>query len=86
MSERRRRVDWDEEIRKTERIRRRGIFMSALSFAMACAFIFGMSRLKGSAEIEMPKRIISIVFLFAAAMVFRSVMKRLSDKRNNEKK
>ncbi|MBQ3394825.1 MAG: hypothetical protein IJG55_00670, partial [Synergistaceae bacterium] len=41
---RRKRVDWDAEIQKTEKICRKGILMSILSFAMAAAFIFGMSK------------------------------------------
>jgi len=39
-----RRVDWDEEIRKTERIRRKGFFISALGFGVAVLFIFGTNR------------------------------------------
>ena len=37
----RRRVDWDEEIRKTEGIRRKGLFISALGLGVALVFIFG---------------------------------------------
>ena len=43
----RRRVDWDEEIRKTERIRRRGLFTSLLSFAVAAAVLIGVNRTGG---------------------------------------
>ncbi|MDR2527525.1 MAG: hypothetical protein LBD04_00705 [Synergistaceae bacterium] len=41
---RRRRVDWDEEVRKTERIRRRGFFISALGLGVAVLFTFGGGR------------------------------------------
>ena len=39
---RHRRVDWEEEIRKTNRIRRRGFALSALSLAVALGVIFGV--------------------------------------------
>ena len=44
---RRRRVDWDEEIRKTDRIRRRGFALSALSLVVALGVIFGVGRMGG---------------------------------------
>ena len=49
----RRRVDWDEEIRKTERIRRRGLFTSLLSFAVAAAVLIGVNR-TGGVDISVP--------------------------------
>ena len=47
MNYRRKRVDWDAEIKKTEKIKRKGLLMSAFSFAGACAFVFGISRYTG---------------------------------------
>ena len=56
---RRRRVDWDEEIRKTDRIRRRGLALSALSFAVALAVIFGAGRM-GGVEVALPRKVVAI--------------------------
>ena len=71
----RRRVDWDEELRKTERIRRRGFFISALSFAVAVAFIFGASRFKESG-VEFYRKIIFTLCLMLALFLTRCVLRR----------
>jgi hypothetical protein len=72
---RRRRVDWDEEIRKTERIRRKGLFTSALSFGVAMVFVFGASRMN-EANIEISRKVI-VAFCFVTAMfLFRAVLTR----------
>ncbi len=75
----RKRVDWDAEIRKTENIRRRGIMMSIVSFASACAFIFGISKFSGQ-EFELPRKIISLVIVsvlfIASAAIFVAIRKR----------
>lgn len=81
---RRKRVDWDEEIRKTENIRRKGLFMSVLSFGMAIAFIFGMSKYTG-ADIEIPRTVLVAVLFCVSCVVFRVVMKRRAEKRKNDK-
>lgn len=79
---RRRRVDWDEEIRKTERIRRRGLLMSALSFGMAAAFIFGMGRYTG-ADIEIPRTVLAAALFCVSCVIFAVIMKRRSQRRKN---
>ena len=71
----RRRVDWDEELRKTERIRRKGFFLSALSFAVAVAFIFGASRLKKSGLV-FDSKVTSTLCLVLALFLIRSVLRR----------
>ena len=70
----RRRVDWDEEIRKTERIRRRGLFTSLLSFAVAAAVLIGVNR-TGGVDISVPRRVISIACIVVACFVLRVTMR-----------
>ena len=81
----RKRVDWDAEIEKTEKIRRKGLFMSVLSFGMAVAFIFGMSRSTG-ADIEIPKTVLFAVIFCVSCVIFRAVVKHRAEKRNQQKK
>lgn len=81
----RKRVDWDAEIEKTEKIRRKGLFMSVLSFGMAIAFIFGMSRSTG-ADIEIPKTVLFAVIFCVSCVIFRAVVKHRAEKRNQQKK
>lgn len=80
MRSQRKRVDWDAEIRKTENIRRRGLLMSVLSFGMAIAFIFGMSRSTG-ADIEIPRTVLFAVIFCVSCVVLRVIMKHRSEKR-----
>lgn len=80
MTYRRKRVDWDEEIRKTENIRRKGLIMSVLSFGVAVAFIFGMSRSTG-ADIEIPKTVLFVVIFCVSCVVFRVIVKHRAEKR-----
>ncbi len=83
---RRRRVDWDAEIRKTERIRRRGLIMSGVSFAVAAAFIIGVWRMGGE-DIALPRKVLSVLCLVAACLVFRAVQKhraRMKDRENTK--
>ncbi|MBQ3653288.1 MAG: hypothetical protein II954_02595 [Synergistaceae bacterium] len=78
----RKRVDWDEEIRKTERIRRKGLFMSLLSFGVAVAFIFGMSRFTG-ADVEIPRTVLIAVVFCVSCVVFRAVMRHRRNKNHD---
>ncbi|MDR1048452.1 MAG: hypothetical protein LBL51_01750 [Synergistaceae bacterium] len=88
---RRRRVDWDEELRKTERIRRKGLFMSALSFGVAMVFIFGASRMN-EGGIEISRKVIvafcfvTAMFLFRAVLARRARLRREREEREMEKK
>ena len=84
MSERRKRVDWDEEIRKTEKIRRKGLLMSALSFAFACAFIFGMSKHTGI-DIEIPRTVLFAALFCVSCVIFGVIIKRRSRKNDKNK-
>ncbi len=78
----RKRVDWDEEIRKTERIRRKGLFMSLLSFGVAVAFIFGMSRFTG-ADVEIPRTVLIAVVFCVSCVVLRAVMRHRRNKNHD---
>jgi hypothetical protein len=81
---RRRRVDWDEELRKTERIRRKGLFMSALSFGVAMVFVFGASRMN-EGGIEISRKVI-FAFCFVTAMfLLRAVLARRARLRRERK-
>ena len=84
MKSERKRVDWDAEIRKTENIKRKGMLMSGLSFALACALIFGMSKASG-ADIEIPRTVLVAICFFVSCVIFRAVMKKRSQKRNKSK-
>ncbi|MCR5347573.1 MAG: hypothetical protein K6E38_07335 [Fretibacterium sp.] len=81
---RRQRVDWDAEIQKTERIRRRGLIMSGVSFAVASAFIIGVWRMGGE-DIALPRKVISVLCLAAACLVFRAVLKHRAHMKNRTK-
>jgi hypothetical protein len=71
----RQRVDWDEELRKTERIRRKGFFISALGFAVAAAFTFGAGRLSPGG-VEISRKILFTFCLMIAAFLVRLIFKR----------
>lgn len=71
----RRRVDWDEELRKTEQIRRRGFFISGLSFGVAAIFIFGASRMSENGIVLGRKVVFTLCFLIAM-FLFRLALRR----------
>ena len=81
MTYKRKRVDWDAEIRKTENIRRKGLLMSVLSFGMAIAFIFGVTRSTG-ADVEIPKTVLFAVIFCVSCVILRVIMKHRAEKRN----
>ena len=72
---RRRRVDWDEEIRKTDRIRRRGFALSALSLVVALGVIFGVGRM-GGVDVSVPRKVVAIACLVLGVFLFRVVLRR----------
>ena len=79
----RKRVDWDAEIRKTENIRRKGLLMSALSFGVACALIFGMSKYTGK-SIELPRTVLVAVCFCVSCLVLRVIMKKRAKRHERE--
>ena len=84
MTSKRKKIDWDAEIQKTENIKRRGFLMSGLSFALACVLIFGMSKATGN-EIEIPRAVLVTICFFVSCVVFGIVIKRRSKKRKELK-
>jgi uncharacterized membrane protein len=42
---RRRKVNWDEEIKKSEEIRRKGLRLTLVTFLMALFWLFGMGHM-----------------------------------------
>ena len=82
MTVRRKRVDWDAEIQKTENIKRKGILMSTLSFAVAAAFIFGMSKSTG-ADVKIPGAVLIAVAFCVSCFVLRAIMKYRSKRREH---
>jgi hypothetical protein len=82
----RRRVDWNEELRKTEGIRRKGLFISALSFGVAAIFIFGAGHLnKGGIELSR-KVIFTFCFLLAMFLMSGVLRRREHLRREREKR
>ena len=79
----RQRVDWDEEIKKTERIKRRGIIMSVISFCAAIAFIFGINRFAGHGNLEIPKSVLAAAFFIVSCLILRAIIKHRQRKNNN---
>ena len=79
------RVDWDEEIKKTERIKRRGIIMSVISFCVAIAFIFGINKFAGSGAggLEIPKSVLAAACFIVSCLILRAVIKHRQRKNNN---
>ena len=79
------RVDWDEEIKKTERIKRRGIIMSVISFCVAIAFIFGINKfaVSGSGGLEIPKSVLAAACFIVSCLILRAVIKHRQRKNNN---
>ena len=68
-------MDWDEEIRKTERIRRKGLFISGLGFAVAVTCIFGVN-LMGGAGVDLSRKIIFAVCIVLSILVLRITWRR----------
>ncbi len=77
----RKRVDWDEEIRKTEQIKRKGLLMSLVSFAVAAAFIFGIGRFTDN-SIEIPRTVLFAGLFCVSCFVFRAIVRKRTSRKN----
>jgi hypothetical protein len=71
---RRKRIDWDEEIRKTEQIRWRGIRFSLASFALALFWIFGVGRM--GRNFSLAPLVALVFFVSAGTLLFIMLMRR----------
>ena len=78
----RKRVDWDEEIRKTEQIKRKGLLMSLVSFAVAVGFIFGIGRFTDN-SIEIPKTVLVAGLFCVSCFVFRAIVRKRNARKNH---
>ena len=79
------RVDWDKEIEKTERIKRRGIIMSVISFCVAIAFIFGINKFSNfDNNIEIPKSVLLAACFVVSCIILRAVIRHRASKRDKD--
>ena len=78
----RKRIDWDAEIQKTEQIKRKGLLMSLVSFAVAVAVIFGVSRSTG-ADVEIPRAVLLAVVFGVSFAVFRAIVKHRKSRKHD---
>jgi hypothetical protein len=74
----RKRVDWEKELQKTEEIRMKGFRTSIFGFVIAVLFIFGVSRINDSASIF--PLVITIGCFLAATIILVLTLKRRSQK------
>lgn len=72
---RRRRIDWDEELKKTEQIRRKGFFLSGLSFGLSALLIYGASHLNKE-SIVFSKKIVATFFLLLFMLIVGGLLHR----------
>lgn len=72
---RRKRVDWDEEIKKTEQIRWKGVRFSIASFALATFWIFGVGRMGKKAPFLGPL-VLTLLFVAAGTLLFIMLLRR----------
>ena len=78
----RKRIDWDAEIQKTEQIKRKGLLMSLVSFAVAVAVIFGVSRSTG-ADVEIPRTVLMAAAFLVSCVVFRAIMRHRKSRKHD---
>ena len=71
---RRKKIDWDEEIKKSEQIRWKGLRFSIASFALAVFWIFGVGRMEK--EISIVPLAALIFFVGAGTLLFIMLMRR----------
>jgi hypothetical protein len=74
----RKRIDWEKEIKKTEEIRMRGFRTSILGFIVAVLFLFGASRV--NADASLIPHAIMIGCFFAAVIVLVFTLRRRAEK------
>jgi len=87
----RKRIDWENEIQKTEEIRMRGFRTSILGFIVAVMFLFGASRINQDASVI--SNAIMIGCLFAAVVVLvltlrrrAAMLRRMKEEEHEERK
>lgn len=77
---RRKRVDWDEELRKTERIRMRGFGFTAAGFILAFFWLLGARQIqKGISFMPM---LFSIIMAACGVFLFFIIMYKKNSKKD----
>jgi len=76
----RKRVDWEKEMQKTEAIRMRGFRISILGFAVAALFILGAYRMNTNEGASVLPHLTMIACFFAATVVLVFTLKRRSER------
>ena len=71
----RQRIDWDEEVRKTERIRRRGLFITVLGLCVVGAVSFGAGHMNPH-DIEVSRKVIFAVCVVITLFLGRVLLWR----------
>lgn len=71
---RKRKVDWQKEIEKTERIRRRGFGYTVAGFGLAMFWMFGAKHMGG--DLPVGPIILSFIFIAAGMLVLFLVFAR----------
>ena len=70
----RRPVDWEEELKKTKRIQKKGFFMSSISFVVALGVI-GAAKLHNP-DIAIGKVVLPVFFMFIILIALISILRR----------
>jgi hypothetical protein len=78
---RKRRVDWQKEIEKTERIRRRGLGYTVGGFLLAMFWMFGARQMGG--ELPVASMILSFIFIAAGVLIFFVISSRQKRKKRD---
>ena len=71
---RRKRVDWDEELRKSEKIRRRGFFYTLGGFALALFWILGARQMQRNYSFG--PLVVLFIFVAAGTLLFTVLSRR----------
>jgi len=76
------RVDWEKELRKTEEIRMKGFRVSIFGFVVAILFIFGVSRINNSVLLY-PFLIVIGCFLAATTVLVYTFKRKSVDSKKS---
>jgi hypothetical protein len=71
---RRKRIDWDEELKKTERIRIKGFRYTAAGFALALFWLLGARHMQR--EISFAPMLFSVFLVIFGALLFIFILRR----------
>jgi thiosulfate reductase cytochrome b subunit len=70
----RKRIDWDEELKKTERIRVKGFRYTAAGFALALFWLLGARYIQR--EISFAPMLLSVFLVIVGVLLFILVLRR----------